>query len=154
MSTSTSWHNALTQTSRPTTVLKTMAAKRRLATLAILSFAMAMGTAALATPASAQQVRILRLENIGNDAERNTGVPINTHHCVATGWSARWDTQEDDAGNNYVWTYLKPTTQGNFWHVRASFNSHNDHENMDVDVVCFSTSISTFTGNRFLFHPD
>ena len=104
--------------------------------------------------ASHLPIRIIRFSNIGNDANRDTGVPSNTHHCVATGWSAQWDIQEDGAAANYVWTEVQPTLQGNRWFVRASFRSHNNHESPDVDVVCFPRDLATFQGDTTLFDPN
>ncbi len=129
--------------------------------VALLLLAGLMGLAALSTmslakPAQAAHlpVRIIRYQNIGNDATLNTGIPSSTYHCVATGWAAHWDIQEHDAGNSYLWTQVQPTLQGNRWFLRASFRSHNNHESPDVDIVCFPTDAATFTGPTTLFDPD
>jgi hypothetical protein len=98
-------------------------------------------------------VRIIRFQNIGNDANFNTGVSASTHHCVATGWSGYWDIQENDAGGNYVWTQVNTTL--NTWFIRGSMRSHNNHESLDVDLVCFRTDLASFEGaSRSLFDPD
>jgi hypothetical protein len=90
----------------------------------------------------AAPVRILRFENVGNDANFNTGIPAVNYHCVAAGWSTRYDIEEDDAGINSVWTYVSGAT----WWARVSLRSHNDHENPDVDIVCFRTEFATWEG--------
>ncbi len=121
--------------------------------LLLISTALAMSLARKGQAAHLP-IRIIRFQNIGNDANVNTGIPSSNHHCVATGWAAQWDIQEDDAGNSYVWTQVQPTIQGNRWFVRASFRSHNNHESPDVDVVCFPTDLATFQGSTTLFDPD
>jgi len=124
--------------------------------MAFLVVLAALITTPLVKPAQAAHlpIRIIRFQNIGNDANINTGVSSSTHHCVATGWSAHWDIQEHDAGSNYVWTQVQPTLQGNRWFLRVSFRSHNNHESPDVDVLCFPTDVATFTGPTALFDPD
>lgn len=87
-------------------------------------------------------VRIERYINKGNDANFPTGISPSDYNCVAASWTARYDIQENNKGLNAVWTYVS----GLDWHVRAQFSSHNTHENPAVDVVCFSTAISTMIG--------
>ncbi|RIK34049.1 MAG: hypothetical protein DCC55_33795 [Chloroflexi bacterium] len=95
-------------------------------------------------------VRIVRFANIGNDANFNTGVSATDYHCVASGWAARYDILENDAQINTLWTYVN----GNTWWLRVNFPSHNTNENPDVDIVCFRSEVSSFTGNRSLNDPN
>jgi hypothetical protein len=125
----------------------------------VLLFISTVLTMTMSQVANAQQtpVRIIRFENIGNSANVNIGVSPDTHHCVATGWSAKWDIDEDFDGSNHVWTHVQATTAGNRWFVRVAFNNDGDTdkaENPDVDVVCFPTNVATFEGNKFLYDPD
>jgi hypothetical protein len=96
-------------------------------------------------------VRIKRMENVGSDANVSTGIPYASYVCVATGWSGYWDIEEDDAGSNYVWTQA----QNGYWYLRASMRSHNNHETLDVDVLCFRREIAFMEGaSPSLFDPD
>lgn len=130
-------------------------------------------------PNAQEPVRIIRFENLRNDANFlitengnvidvngnpvSAGAPVlpSTHHCVATGWSAAWDINEDNDARQNVWTQVRDTDPGALtvlrWFVRVSFNNDGDRaERPDVDVVCFPTSIATFSpeGKRFLYDPD
>ncbi|MCL4859314.1 MAG: hypothetical protein KJZ93_07900, partial [Caldilineaceae bacterium] len=96
-------------------------------------------------------VRIRRFENIGNDANKDTGISATDYHCVITGWAAHYDILENNAQTNMFWTYVNPTT--NTWWYRVVFPSHNTHENPDIDVLCFRTEIASYTGNRNLNNP-
>lgn len=103
------------------------------------------------TVAAVKPVLITRLENLGNDANVSTGIPAADYHCVAAGWSAAYDVNENGSSVNMVWTYVSGST----WWVRAQFSSHSDrHESPDVDVLCFHVLISTFRGNRELNQPN
>jgi hypothetical protein len=100
---------------------------------------------------NAAPVRILRYENVGNDAFFNMFIPANQYYCVAAGWSAKWDIQEGGSGTNAVWTYESSGT----WWARAIFSSHNDHENPDVDIVCFRREFASWEGApTWLNSPD
>ena len=87
-------------------------------------------------------IRIIRYQNAGNDARFDTGISANDYYCVATGWSANYDIQEFGAWVNMVWTFVYEGT----WWARCEFNSHNHHENSDVDIVCFRKEIATWEG--------
>jgi hypothetical protein len=77
-----------------------------------------------------QQVRIIRFKDLPNDAnvlitengfvreplteDEGEGAPVlpATNHCVATGWSAKWDINEDFDGAQHVWTEVRDTDPG------------------------------------------
>jgi hypothetical protein len=100
---------------------------------------------------NAAPVRILRYQKVGNDALFNTFVPANQYYCVAAGWSAKWDIQEGGSGINAVWTF----ENNGMWHARVTFSSHNDHENPDVDIVCFRREFASWEGaSTSLNSPD
>jgi hypothetical protein len=112
-------------------------------------------TLTMSRPANAQQVLIIRLEDIGNNANKNLGISPDTHHCVATGWSAKWDINEDFDAPQHVWTNVQSTEEGERWFVRVVFNNDDPQaENPDVDVVCFAVSIAEFRGDKTLYDPD
>jgi hypothetical protein len=92
---------------------------------------------------NAAPVRILRFENVGNNALFNTFVPANQYYCVAAGWSAKWDIDENGGGTNAVWTF----ETANMWHARVIFSSHSgDDENPDVDILCFRREFASWEG--------
>ncbi len=95
---------------------------------------------------------IHRFENLPNDGDTNTGISADAYYCVATGWSADWDTQEDGSGINMVWTH----SSGGTWWIRAQFHSHKGrHEHPDVDVLCFPKEMVTWQGaSTSLNRPD
>lgn len=89
-------------------------------------------------------ILIRRFENQGNDANFNTLISKDDYYCVATGWSAKWDFQESGSLPNMVWTYTK--ADSNTWWARVEFASHNNHENTDVDILCFRKELAEWGG--------
>lgn len=91
-------------------------------------------------------VRIIRFENVGNDADFDTEISELDYSCVAAGWSAAWRNNEINGvatpGVNMVWSYAKLST----WWLRVSFHSTSDNENPDVDLLCFRNEIVTWEG--------
>ena len=94
----------------------------------------------------AAPVRIIRFENVGNDANFDTGLSELEYSCVAAGWSATWRDNEINGvatpGVNMVWSYAKLST----WWLRVSFHSTSDSEDPDVDLLCFRNEIVTWEG--------
>lgn len=95
-------------------------------------------------------VIIKRFKDVGNGAHFFTGVPADTFHCVAAGWSARFDIRESETGDFMIWTYVRDGQ----WVARATFSTQDEHENPDIDILCFRTEIATFEGDRFLNEPN
>lgn len=102
------------------------------------------------TAAGKPPVLIKRFTAVGNDANFAAGVSAVDYNCVAAGWTARYDIQENGRGLNAVWTYVS----GIDWFVRVQFSSHNNHENPAVDVVCFSNVISFMSGPKNFSEPN
>ena len=98
--------------------------------------------------AGVKPVQIYRYENKGDEANFDTGIAANDWYCVAAGWSSSYDFEETNAGANMVWTYTSgdPST----WWVRVAFHSGafggGDHENPDVDIICFHRNIVEWMG--------
>jgi hypothetical protein len=91
-----------------------------------------------------------RYENVGNNATFSTGISGTDYNCTIGGWSGRWDINENGAGDNFLWTQVLSGT----WYVRTNFYSHNDHENLDVDLLCFRKELVWYIGDKTLFDPD
>ncbi|MBU0492106.1 MAG: hypothetical protein KKB13_09690 [Chloroflexi bacterium] len=93
-------------------------------------------------------VLIKRFENIGNDANLDTGIPIVDWECVAAGWEAQYDVDEGDSYVNRVWTYVNSGTST--WWLTVQFASEGggstDHESPDVDLLCFRKEIAAWQG--------
>lgn len=87
-------------------------------------------------------IRLIRYENRGDSANFSTGVSATDYYCVAAGWSAAYDINENDVHNNMVWTYVS----SGIWYVRVNFSSHNNAENPDVDIICFRKEIVSWEG--------
>lgn len=96
-------------------------------------------------------VLIKRMENIGPDYSVDTGISSDEYECVVTGWSAKYDIDEAGSLINCVWTFVKDS----HWRVKVQLASHNDHENPDVDILCFRKDIAEWQGDpRTLWDPD
>lgn len=88
-------------------------------------------------------IRFKRFQNLGNDADELVGISYPSYFCTIGGWSMSYDINENDGGIYAIWTYV----QDSEWRVRAEMKSHsNDHENPDVDVICFHSSIASWDG--------
>ncbi|MEM7129084.1 MAG: hypothetical protein AAF702_22320 [Chloroflexota bacterium] len=88
-------------------------------------------------------ILIRRFENIGDEAQISTGISAGVYECVAAGWLADYDVSEGAAGTNGVWTYVRD----NVWWLRATFRSQGNHENPDVDILCFRNEIAKWEGD-------
>ena len=100
-------------------------------------------------------IEIIRFENVGNDADfpirlffdegpSDQTFSENEWHCVAAGWTARYNVTSTSTGNNLIWTYVNQSV----WYVHAEINSDGPHENPDIDVVCFRVEIANWSGFR------
>jgi hypothetical protein len=85
-------------------------------------------------------VRNIRIETIPHNEYAFTGVLASEYNCVATGWYAYYDVQENNAGYHIVQT----SVSGGYWYVLVRFWSHNVNESPTVDVTCFHRNISTW----------
>ena len=98
-------------------------------------------------------VLIKRFENKGNDANFDTAISSIDYECVATGWSVNYEVAEMETHQNLVWTYVDDVTKT--WWARCRFGSEAQHENPDIDILCFRKEIADWQGAlRTLNDPD
>jgi hypothetical protein len=87
-------------------------------------------------------VLIKRFLNQGDNASFDTEISASDYECVAAGWLAEFDIDEDNAGDYGVWTYV----ENGFWQARIQFHTEGDHEDPDVDILCFRKEIAVWQG--------
>ena len=97
----------------------------------------------------AKPIQIIRMINLGNDSgsgdgRKIPGMSAEKYECVAAGWAAKWNGGlfgGNDSANR-VWTHKVNSD----WYVKVEFASYDEHENPDVDIVCFAKEIAAWSG--------